>query len=133
MEDVHLLVDELYKFQENFEREAREKAEKIDAELADAGQEENDENHTSLNNKNQTSNDATMNGAADGGAREEEEEEDPNKLKLAEENISIALKKFLEVREERNLMEGLNMQDKKKGKKTKTKDKANEASQERKR
>ena len=66
-------------------------------------------------------------------AREDEEEEDPNKLKLAEENIQMALKKFLAVREERNVMEGFNIQDKKKGKKTKAKDKANEASKERKR
>ena len=42
-------------------------------------------------------------------AREDEEEEDPNKLKLAEENIQIALKKFLAVREERNVMEGFNI------------------------
>jgi hypothetical protein len=36
-------------------------------------------------------------------------------------------------REDRNINEGLNMQDKKKGKKAKVRDKANEASQERKR
>ena len=85
--------------------------------------------------KNKTSGDATMNGNQDGTAKdnEEEEEYDPNRLKLAEENITIALKQFLRTREERNVLEGLNMQDKKKGKKTKAKDKANEASQERKR
>lgn len=44
-----------------------------------------------------------MNGNGENGAREDEEDEDPNQLKLAEENIQIALKKFFEVREERNL------------------------------
>lgn len=62
-----------------------------------------EEVHTSLNDKNKTSNDATMNGNGENGAREDEEDEDPNQLKLAEENIQIALKKFFEVREERNL------------------------------
>ena len=33
MEDVHLLVDELYKFQENFEKEEEEKTRKIEEEL----------------------------------------------------------------------------------------------------
>ena len=134
MEDVHLLVDELYKFQENFEKEEEEKTRKIEEELNEINSEgDQQEIQNSLNDRNRTSNDATLNGNGEGMQREDEEEEDPNKLKLAEENIQMALKKFLAVREERNVMEGFNIQDKKKGKKTKAKDKANEASKERKR
>ena len=33
MEDVHLLVEELYKFQENYEKEEEEKTRKIEEEL----------------------------------------------------------------------------------------------------
>ena len=134
MEDVHLLVEELYKFQENYEKEEEEKTRKIEEELNEINSDgDQQEIQNSLNHQNRTSNDATLNGNGEGMAREDEEEEDPNKLKLAEENIQMALKKFLAVREERNVMEGFNIQDKKKGKKTKAKDKANEASKERKR
>ena len=134
MEDVHLLVEELYKFQENYEKEEEEKTRKIEEELNEINSDgDQQEIQNSLNHQNRTSNDATLNGNGEGLAREDEEEEDPNKLKLAEENIQMALKKFLAVREERNVMEGFNIQDKKKGKKTKAKDKANEASKERKR
>jgi len=50
-----------------------------------------DEAHTSLNEKNKTSNEATMNGNADGAQNDEEEEHDPHRLSLAEENITVAL------------------------------------------
>ena len=110
MEDVHLLVEELYKFQENYEKEEEEKTRKIEEELNEINSDgDQQEIQNSLNHQNRTSNDATLNGNGEGMAREDEEEEDPNKLKLAEENIQMALKKFLAVREERNVMEGFNI------------------------
>ena len=111
MEDVHLLVDELYKFQEEYEKEMEEKAKADELELAEVNSEAggNEEAHTSLNERNRTSNEATMNGNPEAQPKEEDEEVDPNRLQLAEELITLALKRFYEARQRRNLLEGLHM------------------------
>lgn len=72
-----------------------------------------------------------MNGNADGAQNDEEEEHDPHRLSLAEENITVALQRFYKKREDRNINENLNMQDKK-SKKSKARDSKDEAQQTRK-
>jgi len=65
------------------------------------------------------------------GNAQEEQEQDPNALRLHEDNITIALQHFNHVRKQKQIEE-FNLADKKKKKTTKAKDKASEASQERK-
>lgn len=138
MEDVQLLVDELYKFEEWNNQRLEEETKKVLEKLAENKGDASEEIHTSLNDqvKKGVSNEPTLNGnnnntANDATQNQEEEERDPNALNLQEQHITRALQRFHEVRKQKQIEE-MPMGDKKKKKASKTKDKASEASQERK-
>lgn len=138
MTDVELLVDVLYKYQENHEKALAEERKRMEEEEAEEQQEGGvnpEPNPASLaNDPKKTSNEATLNGAAEGQASREEEEVDENKLVLDIELLTPALKEFHSQREDRDLnKEMMNAKNKKnKGKDSKSTDKARDASREKK-
>lgn len=86
---------------------------------------------TNVNDPKKTSNDATLNGNAEGQASREEEEVDPNALSLDPELLCAALKLFHTTREN-NMVNDLMNQKTKKSKDSKSTDKARDASREKK-
>ena len=96
MTDVELLVDVMYRFQEQYEKQQEE--ERKHMEELEKEEEENgaglgaDGAPASTNDPKKTSNDATLNGVAEGQASREEEEVDENALKLDSELLTSALK-----------------------------------------
>ncbi len=107
MADVELLVDVMYRFQEQYENKMAEERKHMDE--LEKEEEENgaglgaDGAPASTNDPKKTSNDATLNGAAEGQASREEEEVDENALKLDSELLTQALKQFHIDRENRDL------------------------------
>jgi len=91
-------------------------------------------NPNSLGDPKKTSNEATLNGAAEGQASREEEEIDENQLRLDAELMTPALHAFHHAREERDMRKDLLNQKKgaKKSKDSKSTDKARDASREKK-
>ena len=135
MTDVELLVDVLYKFQEQHEKRLEEERKRMEEEeneeMQDGGNPE--ANPNSLADPKKTSNEATLNGAAEGQASREEEEIDENLLRLDSELLTPALKDFHQAREDRDLRtEIMNAKDKKSKKDSKSTDKARDASREKK-
>jgi len=104
MADVELLVDVLYKFQDDhekrLEKERKDMEEEENLENAEGGNPE--ANPNPLGNQ-KTSNEATLNGAAEGQASREEEEIDENLLRLDTELLTAALKEFHQAREDRDV------------------------------
>lgn len=84
MEDVHLLVDELFKFQENYDQQLEAEKEKILQRLAEKQEGAGEgEVQNSMNENKKQSNEATANGGNNTGQdvqAQEEEEHDPNAL-----------------------------------------------------
>lgn len=81
MTDVELLVDVLYTYQETHEKKLEEERKRMEEEEAEEQQEgvNPEANPNSLaNDPKKTSNEATLNGAAEGQASREEEEVDEN-------------------------------------------------------
>ena len=136
MDDVELLVDVMYKFQEKFEaaeeRKRKEMEEEEAKELQDGGEPGADgANPNSTSDPKKTSNEPTL--AAEGQASREEEEFDENKLRLDSELLTPALKEFHQAREDRDLRKDLmNQKKQKKSKDSKSTDKARDASREKK-
>ena len=90
-------------------------------------------NGNTTNEPKKSSNDPTLNGAAEGNASREEEEVDENKLRLDAELLTPALKEFHQAREDRDLRKDLmNQKKEKKSKDSKSTDKARDASREKK-
>ena len=134
MQDVELLVDVLYKFQEKYDKEleAKEKEMREEEELENENG-GNPDNINSLTEVKKTSNEATLNGAAEGNASREEEEVDENKLRLDAELLTSALLEFHESRYNRDLRKDMMQQkNSKKSKDSKSTDKARDASREKK-
>jgi len=134
MADVELLVDVLYKYQEEHEKRMEEERKRMEeAENEEAENGVNADNPNSLNEVKKTSNEATLNGAAEGNASREEEEVDENKLRLDAELLTPALQEFHTARYNRDLKKDMMQQkDKKKSKDSKSTDKARDASREKK-
>ena len=111
MQDVELLVETLYKFQEKYDSDVQAKLKRMEeedeAEEAEASGNPDAPNPNSLNDVKKTSNEATLNGAAEGNASREEEEVDENKLNLDPELLTAALVNFDRVRDARDLENGL--------------------------
>ena len=135
MSDVELLVDVLYKYQEKHDKELEEEKKRMEEEENEEAEREGgaEANPNSLNDPKKTSNEATLNGAAEGQASREEEEIDENQLRLDPELLTVALQHFHTSREERDLKKELNQGTKNKNKKeSKTTDKARDVSKEKK-
>ena len=137
MTDVELLVDVLYTYQETHEKKLEEERKRMEEEEAEEQQEgvNPEANPASLaNDPKKTSNEATLNGAAEGQASREEEEVDENQLRLDTELLTPALKEFHNKREERDLRKDMmnGAKNKKKSKDSKSTDKARDASREKK-
>ena len=129
MADVELLVDVLYKFQDDhekrLEKERKDMEEEENLENAEGGNPE--ANPNPLGNQ-KTSNEATLNGAAEGQASREEEEIDENLLRLDTELLTAALKEFHQAREDRDVNKVEMNAKKQKKSKDKSADKAKDAS-----
>ena len=136
MNDVELLVDILYKFQEKHEKDLEEEKKRMEEEEHEELEKEGqvpEANPNSLNDLKKTSNEPTLNGGADGQASREEEEVDENKLNLDPELLTPALKEFHTAREERDLRRDLLQQkNKKQSKESKSTDKARDNEKEKK-
>ena len=142
MADVELLVDVLYKYQEDHDKAIAEERKHMEEEEAEEQQEGGvspEPNPASLPDQPRKTvvADATLNGMAEGQASREEEEIDENQLRLDIELLTPALKKFHTIREDRDLdkekMKMMNAKSKKsKGKDSKSTDKARDASREKK-
>jgi len=105
--------------------------EEREEDMPDGGVPEN--NNNGLADPKKTSNEATLNGAAEGQASREEEEIDENQLRLDVELLTPALKEFHSAREDRDLHKEMKQaQNKSKGKDSKSTDKARDASREKK-
>lgn len=135
MTDVELLVDVLYKFQEKHEKALEEERKRMEEEEQEEQQEgvNPEPAPNSLADPKKTSNEATLNGAAEGQASREEEEVDENQLRLDAELLTPALKEFHQQRDDRDLRKDMmNAKNKKKSKDSKSTDKARDASREKK-
>ena len=135
MADVELLVDVLYKYQEQHEKrleEIKKRMEEEEQEEMENGALSPDQIPNSTNDPKKTSNEATINGQGEQASREEEEV-DENKLRLDPELLTPALKEFHQARDDRDLRKDLmNQKNKKKSKDSKSTDKARDASREKK-
>ena len=107
---MELLVDVLYKYQEKHDKELEEEKKRMEEEENEEAEREGgaEANPNSLNDPKKTSNEATLNGAAEGQASREEEEIDENQLRLDPELLTVALQHFHTTREERDLKKELN-------------------------